>query len=271
MPSLIVSHRLSHGLVMSLALWTFVLTHFASADDAAKPLLTFGEKPVTIVCLGDSVTGVYYHTGGRRAYPEMLEVAIKLAVPTANVTVVNAGISGHTTQNGLDRLDRDVLSKKPDLVTVSFGLNDMTRIPEDQFRKNLETIVARCREVKAEVVFCTPNAVITTGGRPTEKLERYCEVIRETARDLKLAVCDQYRAGRRAAEARRLGLATDAQRCDPSQYGRPQTDGRRTLPHDHRQGGVVEGSRSAVTGDLEDARIGEAVEADSRVGDAAVR
>lgn len=168
---------------------------FAGADEVAKPLLTFGEKPVTIVCLGDSVTGVYYHTGGKRAYPEMLEIAIKLAIPKANVTVINAGISGHTTQNGLERLDRDVLNKRPDLVTVSFGLNDMTRIPEEQFRKNLETIVARCRETKADVVLCTPNAVINTGGRPTEKLERYCEVIRATARDLKLAVCDQYRAG----------------------------------------------------------------------------
>lgn len=166
----------------------------ARADDT-KPLLTFGEKAMTIVCLGDSVTGVYYHTGGKRAYPEMLEIAIKQAIPKANVTVINAGISGHTTQNGLERLERDVLSKKPDLVTVSFGLNDMTRIPEDQFRKNLETIVARCREIKADVVLCTPNAVISTGGRPTEKLERYCEVIRATARDLKLAVCDQYRAG----------------------------------------------------------------------------
>ncbi len=167
----------------------------ARAEEEAKPLLALGEKPVTIVCLGDSVTGVYYHTGGRRAYPEMLEIAIKLAIPKSNVTVINAGISGHTTQNGLDRLDRDVLGKKPDLVTVSFGLNDMTRIAEDQFRKNLETIVARCRAIKADVVLCTPNAVINTGGRPTEKLERYCEVIRATARDLKLAVCDQYRAG----------------------------------------------------------------------------
>ncbi|TXT33703.1 MAG: G-D-S-L family lipolytic protein [Planctomycetota bacterium] len=167
-----------------LVLLLFFGLQLSRAEDEAKPLLTFGEKPVTIVCLGDSVTGVYYH-----------EIAIKLAIPKANVTVINAGISGNTTQNGLDRLDRDVLSKKPDLVTVSFGLNDMTRIPEEQFRKNLETIVARCREAKADVVLCTPNAVINTGGRPTEKLERYCEVIRATARDLKLAVCDQYRAG----------------------------------------------------------------------------
>jgi hypothetical protein len=33
-------------------------------------------EPVKIVCLGDSVTGIYYHTGGRRAYPEMLGLAL---------------------------------------------------------------------------------------------------------------------------------------------------------------------------------------------------
>lgn len=178
-----------------LAWMPLVGLRLARAEEAVQPLLNFGEEPITIVCLGDSVTGVYYHTGGKRAYPELLEIAIRRAVPNARVTVINAGISGHTTQNGLDRLDRDVLSKKPNLVTVSFGLNDMTRIPEEQFRKNLETIVARCREAKADVVLCTPNAVINTGGRPTEKLERYCELIRATARDLKLAVCDQYQAG----------------------------------------------------------------------------
>ncbi len=181
--------------VAFVVLCSFVVLRIASADDSTQPLLTFGEKPVTIVCLGDSVTGVYYHTGGKRAYPEMLEIAIKLAVPKANVTVINAGISGHTTQDGLSRLDQDVLAKRPDLVTVSFGLNDMVRIPEEQFRKNLETIVSQCREAKAGVVLCTPNAVLNSGGRPTEKLERYCEVIRATARDLKLSVCDQYQAG----------------------------------------------------------------------------
>lgn len=175
----------------------FVLAQVLAAGtaSAAKPLLDFGAKPVTIVCLGDSVTGVYYHTGGRRAYPEMLEVAIKQAIPNSNVKVMNAGISGHTTENGLTRLERDVLMHKPDLVTISFGLNDMTRLSEEQFGKNLETLIARCRAAKAQVVLCTPNSVITTGGRPIEKLRRYCEVMHATARSLDVPVCDQFAAG----------------------------------------------------------------------------
>ena len=193
----------------AMAAFEFVFAQLA----AASPLLEFGESPKTIVCLGDSVTGVYYHTGGRRAYPEMLEIAIRKAVPTANVKVINAGISGHSTTEGLARLDRDVLQHKPDLVTISFGLNDMTRLSEEQFGKNLETLIARCREANVQVVLCTPNAVITTGGRPVEKLVRYCEKIRETGRTLKVPVCDQFAAGEafraRDAWAWRLTLSDE--------------------------------------------------------------
>lgn len=166
-----------------------------AATPPAPALLEFGSSPVTIVCLGDSVTGVYYHTGGRRAYPEMLELAIRKAVPQAQVKVVNAGLSGHSTTEGLARLDRDVLQHKPDLVTISFGLNDVTRVPEEQFVANLRKLVERCRAAKARVVLCTPNAVITTGSRPVEKVARYCDRIRELGRTLNVPVCDQYAAG----------------------------------------------------------------------------
>lgn len=171
------------------------MTSSAAAAPEAKPLLPFGARPLTIVCLGDSVTGVYYHTGGLRAYPEMLEIAIRLAEPKAEVKVINAGISGQATTQGLARLDKDVLDKHPDLVTVSFGLNDLTRLSPEQFRENLNTIVARCREAKCQVVLCTPNAVINTGGRPTAKVEQFSEVIRTAGRELGLPVADFYKVG----------------------------------------------------------------------------
>ncbi len=197
------------------------------ADEPASksaPLLDFGEIPRTIVCLGDSVTGVYYHTGGRRAYPEMLDVAIKLALPKSNVKVINAGISGHSTTEGLARLDRDVLAHKPDLVAISFGLNDMTRLSDEQYRTNLETLVARCRDAKAKVVICTPNSVITTGSRPIDKLKRFCDVIHATARSLDIPVCDQFAAG----EALRAKDAW-AFRCTLSDEIHPNMDGHKLM------------------------------------------
>ena len=160
-----------------------------------KPLLSFNELPKTIVCLGDSVTGVYYHTGGQRAYPELLELGLRELFPNAGVKVINAGISGQTTAEGLARLERDVLSQQPDIVTISFGLNDVTRVAPEKFRENLVQLVKRCRERNCQVVLCTPNAVIDTPSRPIEKLVSYCEIIRAVGRNLSVPVCDQYRAG----------------------------------------------------------------------------
>ena len=175
----------------------FVMEKIHSDRTAIKPLLSFDGEPRTIVCLGDSVTGVYYHTGGRRAYPEMLQIGLSQRYPNSRHKVINAGISGQTTQNGLDRLEQDVLSQHPDLVTISFGLNDVTRVPPDAFRANLELLINRCRERNSQVVLCTPNAVIETTARPIEKIVAYCEIIRTVGRQMSVPVCDQYEAGNR--------------------------------------------------------------------------
>lgn len=154
--------------------------------------LSSGEA-VRIACFGDSVTGVYYHTGSRRAYTDMLEIALQQAIPQANVEMFNAGISGNTTEDALARIDRDVISHRPDLVTVMFGLNDMTRVPLEAYRVNLKAIVTKCRAAGSEVILATPNNVVTTGDRPTEKLIEYCDVIRQVGSELNIPVCDVYR------------------------------------------------------------------------------
>lgn len=164
---------------------------------ASGPNLQFRTKllsgsPVRVVCFGDSVTGVYYHSGSRRAYTDMLGLALQRISPSSKVEMINAGISGHTTTNGLDRIERDVLTHQPDLVTVMFGLNDMTRVPLAEFRANLVKIVQMCRKIGAEVVLATPNNVTDTPNRPTEKLTSYCDVIRDVGRELNVAVSDCY-------------------------------------------------------------------------------
>ncbi len=164
---------------------------------SAAPVLSSFHKETTVVCLGDSVTGVYYHTGGHRAFPEMLELALRQIKPDAALHVINAGISGHTTTDGLARLEQDVLQHHPTLVTISFGLNDMTRVPPEQFRANLEQLIDRCRVSQCLVVLCTPNAVIDTESRPISRLREYCEIVRDVGRMKTVAVCDQYAAGER--------------------------------------------------------------------------
>jgi acyl-CoA thioesterase-1 len=66
--------------------------------------------------------------------------------------VVNAGISGNTTKDGLDRLD-DVLALKPVVVIVAFGGNDGLRgLPIDSTRRNLDQIISTLQRAGIKVV-----------------------------------------------------------------------------------------------------------------------
>lgn len=179
-------------LTLLFLLWsggTFVFAGPSPLDDL-RAALKSGDKPVKIVAFGDSVTGLYYHTGGERTYSSLLGDFLTEHYPAAKLEVINAGMSGHTTVNGLARIERDVLVHRPTLVTVMFGLNDVVRTPPDLFRKNLITILKKCRTVGSAVILCTPNAVLTTKDRPVAKVKEYAETIRSVATEFSVPLCD---------------------------------------------------------------------------------
>lgn len=183
-------HTIHHLVLIALSCLSGHL--FAANLDATRSLLATGGEPARIVCIGDSITGVYYHTGGLRAYPEMLEIALRKLYPQAQLTVRNAGISGDTTKGALARLDRDVLSHKPHLVTVMFGMNDLVGTPLAEFQKNLKEICARCRQAGAEVLLCTQNSVVETPARSGSKLAEFTQAIRDVGIAESVEVADCY-------------------------------------------------------------------------------
>lgn len=157
-----------------------------------REMIASGETEVRVVCFGDSVTGIYYHTGGRSAYPEVIHEALTARYPVSKLKVFNAGKSGHTTANGLGRIELDVLAHKPHLVTVMFGLNDVAKSSIELYRKHLIEIITKCRAAGAEVILCTPNAVAETPDRPVEKVAAFAEVARILAKDLSVPLADAH-------------------------------------------------------------------------------
>ena len=213
----------------ALALFTLALLPCAltSARDGAPmtaktaALLQAGQEPVRIVCFGDSITGVYYHTGGRRAWHDMLALALQRLYPQARIEMTNAGISGHTTVDALARIDRDVLAHRPHLVVVMFGMNDVTRVPPESFRANLAEIVQRCRGVGAEVVLCTPNSVYPEdSARPVAKLAAYAQIVRDVAAEQRAPLADCYQAYEDVrARDRRAWMALMSETIHPNMRG----------------------------------------------------
>jgi acyl-CoA thioesterase-1 len=105
-------------------------------------------RPV-IVAFGDSLTAGYGTDAGD-SYPDFLEK--DLNSKGFHYHVVNAGVSGNTTKDGLDRLD-DVIALRPALVIVAFGGNDGLRgLPIDGTRKNLDQIVSTLQHAGIKVV-----------------------------------------------------------------------------------------------------------------------
>lgn len=114
------------------------------ASQTAQP----DSRPV-IVAFGDSLTAGFGADPGD-SYPDFLEK--DLNAQGYHYQVINQGISGNTTKDGVDRLE-DALRLKPVLVIVAFGGNDGLRgLPITNTRENLDQIVGTLQHAGIQVV-----------------------------------------------------------------------------------------------------------------------
>ena len=92
----------------------------------------------SIVCFGDSLTYGFGSTN-EQSYPYFLQQYTELPV-------INKGINGNTSKNGLDRVD-DILQFKNSIVIVEFGANDfLQQIPISETKKNMEQLVNKLKQ-----------------------------------------------------------------------------------------------------------------------------
>ncbi|HLI77846.1 MAG TPA: arylesterase [Acidobacteriaceae bacterium] len=107
-----------------------------------------GSNRPLLVCFGDSLTagaGV----DPDEAYPAYLQQRLDQAGYAYHV--VNAGVSGNTTKDGLSRLDA-VLQQHPQVVVVEFGGNDGLRgLSTQQAQRNLDIMVGKLKASGAKV------------------------------------------------------------------------------------------------------------------------
>jgi acyl-CoA thioesterase-1 len=102
-----------------------------------------------IDCFGDSITAGYGVAPGH-TYPDDLQR--NLDARGYHYRIINSGISGNTTKDGVDRLP-EILRLQPAIVVVEFGGNDGLRgIPITDTRRNLDTIIATLLHAGSKVV-----------------------------------------------------------------------------------------------------------------------
>ncbi len=98
-----------------------------------------------IICFGDSLTA---GTGAEPGMDYPAQLSNMISKP-----VVNAGVPGDTTARALKRLQRDVLSKSPDVVLITLGGNDLKNgVSKNVAFKNLKRIVESIQAQGAQVI-----------------------------------------------------------------------------------------------------------------------
>ena len=179
-----------------------VLPSSLRAEEAAQPL----KKDDRIVFLGDSITA-----GGVKpqGYVTLLTAAIKAAHPDLGIETFGAGVSGNKVPNLQARLEKDVIAKKPTLVFIYIGINDVWHwrknkegvmaggTTKELFESGLKDIIAKVNAAGARVILCTPSVIGEKNDGSNERdamLEEYSVVSRKVAADTNSQLVDLRKA-----------------------------------------------------------------------------
>jgi lysophospholipase L1-like esterase len=150
-------------------------------------------KPKKIIFFGDSITQAGVQPGG---YVDL----IKKSLDSTKYEVIGAGIGGNKIYDLYLRMEEDVLNKKPDVVVIYIGVNDVwhklssrTGTDYDKFIKFYNALIKKIQDNGSKVILCTPAVIGEKKNNANEMdadLDKYSGAIREIAEKSSLPLCD---------------------------------------------------------------------------------
>ena len=215
---------IARGLLATLAV---VLMAACSPAQGRRTSLELGDclTPIHYVALGDSTVEGIGASHSNLNYVSRLHARLRARYP--NATVTNLGVGGATSRDVMTRqLDR-AIKRRPDLITLSIGPNDITRgIPVAQYQQHMNVILGRLRrETTALIVMnLLPDLTVTprfaTGPRTAVvggQTVLFNEALAQKAREYEVALVDLYLPSREEVPAQPALLWKD--RYHPSDAG----------------------------------------------------
>lgn len=172
---------------MAVRQFTFSLAAalFFSVAPAVPAQDFFLKKGDVVVMMGDSITE-------QRLYSTYVEIWSQTRFPSHNLVFRNVGIGGDRSTGGNARFKRDVITHKPTVLTVDFGMNDgnynLKEFDEKSFAtymKGLQGIADQAKAANIRVAWITPQPVEHNPGDMKElynkTLERFSAGVGEIA------------------------------------------------------------------------------------------
>lgn len=153
-----------------------------------------------IVFFGDSITQAGVQNGG---YIDLISQGIQQRSAGDKYELIGAGIGGNKVYDLYLRLEDDVLSRKPDLVVIYVGINDVwhktsgTGTDLDKYEKFYVAIIKKLQANNIKVAVCTPTVIgeLKNNANPQDSdLNAYSEVVRRLAITHKCTLIDLRKA-----------------------------------------------------------------------------
>lgn len=136
----------------------------------------------TLLVMGDSLSAAH-NLRPELGWVSLLENQLSKSHP--EITIVNASVSGETTQGGLARFKQLLSEHKPSWVILELGANDALRgYPLTQTKQNLESMIEQAHKADAKVLLVGNQIPQNYGKRYTEM---FFNLYKELAEQYQLA------------------------------------------------------------------------------------
>lgn len=173
-----------------LLLLAFICLGLAVGSQGQTPgelKIQSGQK---LAFLGDSITQYGWERPG--GYVRLVVAGLESV--GVKVVPIPAGVGGNTSREMLNRLDRDVISKKPDWMTLSCGVNDVKHgvggVELEPYKTNITNIVDRALAAGIKVAILTATVIDETDNANNQKLAGYNAFLRQLAQEKNLLLVD---------------------------------------------------------------------------------
>ena len=136
---------------------------------AAAPSPAQTAEPPAILVVGDSLSAGYGLAPGQ-GWVTLLQQRLKRE--GYGYRVINASVSGETTDGGVQRLDRALAQHRPAVVIIELGGNDGLRgLPVSRVRANLDLMITKSRAAGATVLLVAIRVPTNYGPRYTTSFQ----------------------------------------------------------------------------------------------------
>lgn len=166
--------------------------------------MSFLQPNDTVLFIGDSITDAGRCPSGEispweaghglgTGYVSHVWAWLTAARPELRIRVVNRGSSGHTVRDLAGRWDADVIARKPDVLCVMIGINDVWRqfdgslpaasqVMPDEYRATYAKLLEAARAVTGRIVTAGPYYLEPNREDPMRRrMDEYSALARDAA------------------------------------------------------------------------------------------